>query len=58
MNANKAIVAFVLTFAASVLSQIQDKTQFSDLSSLQWVVVFLGATVVAGGVYLTPNKPA
>lgn len=58
MTANKALVAFVLTFAASVLSQVQDKTEFSDLTSLQWVVVFLGAVVVSGGVYLTPNKPA
>lgn len=56
-TANKAVVAFILTFAASVLSQVQDKTEFSDLSSLQWVVVFLGAVVVSGGVYVTPNRP-
>lgn len=55
--ANKAVIAFVLTFLASLLAQIQDKTQFSDLSSLQWIVVVLSATVTAGAVYVIPNRP-
>jgi hypothetical protein len=56
--ANKAVVAFVLTFLAAVVAQIQDKTSFSDLTSLQWVVVVLSATVTAGAVYVIPNKTA
>lgn len=54
MNSQKAVVAFVLTFAASLLAQIQDKTEFGDLSPLQWVVVVLSATVTAGAVYVIP----
>lgn len=55
--ANKAIVAFVLTFIAALLAQVQDKTEFSDLSTLQWVTVVLSAVVTAGGVYVVSNKP-
>jgi hypothetical protein len=57
-TANKAIVAFVLTFLASLLAQVQDKTEFSDLTSLQWLVAVVSALVLAGGVYLVPNKPS
>ena len=57
MSAAKAIVAFVLAFCGSVVAQVQDKTEFSDLTSLQWLVVFMTAVVTAGGVYLIPNKP-
>lgn len=57
MSAAKAIAAFVLAFIGAVLAQIADKTEFSDLTSLQWLIVFLTATVVAGGVYVTPNRP-
>ncbi len=57
MNANKAIVAFVLTFLASLLAQVQDKTEFSDLSPLQWLTAVVSALVLAGGVYVVPNKP-
>lgn len=56
-TANKAIVAFILTFLASLLAQVQDKTEFSDLTSLQWIVAIVSAVVLAGGVYLVPNKP-
>jgi hypothetical protein len=56
MSAAKAIAAFVLAFIGAVLAQIADKTEFSDLTSLQWLIVFLTATVVAGGVYVTPNR--
>ena len=57
MSAAKAIVAFVLAFCGSVVAQVQDKTEFSDLSVLQWLVVLMTAVVTAGGVYLIPNKP-
>ena len=54
MNSWKAIVAFVLAFATSLLAQIQDKTEFTDLSSMQWVIVVVSAVVTAGAVYLIP----
>lgn len=54
----KAIVAFVLTFATALLAQIADKTQFTDLTVLQWVIAVLSAVVTAGAVYATTNKPA
>lgn len=57
-TANKATVAFVLTFLASLLAQVQDKTEFGDLTSLQWLVAVVSAVVLAGGVYLVPNKPS
>lgn len=55
--ANKAIVGFVLGFLTSLLAQVQDKTEFSDLSTLQWIVAVVSAVVTAGAVYLVPNQP-
>ena len=57
-TANKAIVGFVLAFLASLLAQVQDKTEFSDLTSLQWLTAVVSALVIAGGVYIVPNKPS
>ena len=56
-HANKAVIAFVLAFLTSLLAQIQDKTEFSDLTVLQWVVAVLSAVVTAGAVYVIPNRP-
>lgn len=56
-HANKAAIAFVLAFLTSLLAQIQDKTEFSDLTALQWVVAVLSAVVTAGAVYVIPNRP-
>lgn len=58
MTANKALVGFVLAFLTSLLAQVQDKTEFTDLTPLQWIVAVLSAVVVAGAIYLTPNKGA
>lgn len=55
--ANKALVGFLFGFLTSLVAQVQDKTEFSDLTSLQWVVVVLSAVVTAGAVYLVPNQP-
>lgn len=55
--ANKAVIAFVLAFLASLLAQVQDKTEFSDLTTLQWIVAVLSAVVTAGAVYVIPNRP-
>lgn len=53
----KALTAFVLTFLTALLAQIADKTEFSDLSALQWIIAVLSAVVTAGAVYMVPNKP-
>lgn len=55
--ANKAIVGFVLGFLTSLLAQVQDKTEFSDLTTLQWIVAVVSALVTAGAVYMVPNAP-
>lgn len=55
--ANKAVVGFVLAFLTSLLAQVQDKTEFSDLTSLQWIIAVLSAVVVAGAIYVVPNQP-
>ena len=56
--ANKAVIAFVLAFLTALLAQIQDATEFGDLTTLQWVVAIVSAVVTAGAVYLVPNKPS
>lgn len=55
--ANKAIVGFIFGFLTSLVAQIQDKTSFGDLTSLQWLVVVVSAVVTSGAIYLTPNAP-
>lgn len=57
MTTNKALVGFLFGFLTSLVAQVQDKTEFSDLTTLQWLVVVLSATVTAGAVYLVPNRP-
>ena len=55
--ANKAVIAFVLAFLTALLAQVQDATEFGDLTTLQWIVAIVSAVVTAGAVYLVPNKP-
>jgi hypothetical protein len=55
--ANKALVGFLFGFLTSLVAQVADKTEFSDLTPLQWVVVVLSAVVTSGAVYLVPNSP-
>lgn len=57
MSAAKAIVGFVLGFLTALVAQVQDKTEFSDLTQLQWVIAVCSALVTAGAVYVTPNRP-
>jgi hypothetical protein len=52
----KAVVAFVLAFLTSLVAQVADKTQFSDLTVLQWLIVVTSAVVTAGAVYGVENK--
>lgn len=54
----KATVAFVLTFLTALLAQVADKTEFSDLTVLQWITAVISAVVTAGAVYMTPNRPS
>ena len=54
--ANKAVLAFVLAFFTSLLAQVQDKTEFGDLTTLQWLVAVVSAIVTAGAVYAIPNR--
>jgi hypothetical protein len=51
----KAIVAFVLAFLTALLAQIADKTEFTDLTVLQWLIAVISAVVTAGAVYVVPN---
>ena len=53
----KATVAFFLAFLTALLAQIADKTEFTDLTVLQWVIAILSAVVTAGAVYVVPNRP-
>lgn len=52
----KAIVAFVLSFLTALLAQIADKTEFTDLTVLQWLIAVTSAVVTAGAVYTVENK--
>ena len=56
--ANKAVIAFALAFLTSLLAQVQDKTEFGDLTVLQWLVAVVSALVTAGAVYAIPNRPS
>ena len=52
----KAVAAFVLTFLAALLAQVADKTEFTDLTVLQWIIAVTSAVVTAGAVYVVPNR--
>lgn len=57
-GSQKAVVAFVLAFLTALLAQVADKTEFGDLTILQWLIAVTSAVVTAGGVYLIPNRQA
>jgi hypothetical protein len=52
----KAVVAFVLAFLTALLAQVADKTEFTDLTVLQWLIAVVSAVVTAGGVYAVRNQ--
>jgi hypothetical protein len=56
-SANKAYIAFGLAFLTALLAQVADKTEFGDLTVLQWVIAITSAAVTAGAVYVVPNRP-
>lgn len=51
----KAVVAWVLSFLGALLMLVQDKTEFNDLTALQWLIALITSAVVAGGVWTIPN---
>lgn len=53
----KAVAAFAITFIGAVLVSVQDKTEFSDLRPLQWLVVVGFALVNTAAVYQITNPP-
>lgn len=53
----KAAAAFVLTFLSSLIALVQDRTEFGDLTTLQWLVAVSSALVTAGVVYGVTNPP-
>ena len=55
-GSQKAVVAFVLAFLTALLAQVADKTEFGDLTILQWIIAVTSAVVTAGAVYVVPNK--
>lgn len=53
----KAVAAFFITFVGGVLVSVQDKTEFGDLTALQWLVVVGFALVNTAAVYGITNPP-
>lgn len=56
MTAAKAVAAFVLASLTALVAQVADKTEFSDLTVLQWLIAVASALVTAGTVYVVPNR--
>ncbi len=55
-GSQKAVVAFVLAFLTALLAQVADKTEFGDLTILQWLIAVISALTTAGAVYVVPNR--
>lgn len=53
----KAFAAFALTFLTALLALVQDKTQFTDLTPLQWLIAVVSALVTSAAVYGVTNPP-
>lgn len=53
----KAVVAFVLTFLGTLLASVQGRKEFSDLTTLEWLIVIGTALVTTGAVYGITNPP-
>lgn len=55
----KAYVAFALTVLAAFIVATEGKVHnFNDLTLFQWVMLFIGSIVTAGGVWLKSNPVA
>lgn len=53
----KAVVAFVLTFAATLLASIEGNGNLADLGWTDWLTIVLSALVTAGAVFQVTNPP-
>ena len=53
----KAIVAFILTFAATLLASIEGEGNIADLTWPEWLTIILSALVTAGAVFQVSNPP-
>jgi uncharacterized membrane protein YcaP (DUF421 family) len=53
----KAIAAFVLTFVGCLIASVEGKKEFSDLTTLEWLIVIGTAVVTTGAVYQITNPP-
>ena len=53
----KAAVAFILTFLSALLALVQDKTEFGDLTALQWLIAVVSALVTSAAVWGVTNPP-
>ena len=53
----KAVAAFFLTFLGTLLASVQGRKEFSDLTTLEWLIVLGTALVTTGAVYGITNPP-
>lgn len=51
----KAIVAGVLTFLTALYFELQGRETVEGMNASEWIMVFLGAIVVAGATWAVPN---
>lgn len=51
----KAIVAFVLTFLATLLASIEGNGNIGDMGWTDWLTVVLSAVITAGAVFQVTN---
>ncbi len=53
----KAIIAFILTFAAALLASLRGQPTLDGMGAVDWIIVVLSAIVTAGAVYGATNPP-
>jgi hypothetical protein len=53
----KAFVAFVLTFAATLLATLRARPTLDGMGAVDWIIIVLSAIVTAGAVYGATNPP-
>lgn len=51
----KAVVAFLLTFVATLLATLQGRTDLDTTTVLDWIIIIGSAVVTAGSVFVTTN---
>ena len=51
----KAYLAFALAFATALYATLQGRPTLEGMKVMDWLIVILGAVVVAGGTYTIRN---